>query len=383
MMVVNTDLTALLQCQQVLQQVGFVVTPVYAQEQVLALLQQPLFDMVLIDISSSPGDSLELLEKIRLHTIDVPVVIVTDGVISWNSPMFIQISQAVKVGIQGLLVKPLCPTELYTTIIEVLQRHQHEMTSRRNMIQQLVQTEKLAIAGRLVASLSHEMNNPLQALHNALNLLSKRTFNGRKRQQYQAMAQKEVENLIGIVRRMLDFYRPSVEGMRPTNLNSLLESVLQRVDHQLLEGNVQVLRDWSPRLPNVFAIASRIKQVCVDLINNAVQAMPNGGVLTIRTYTTNGTEYQINAGFEFMPWGAAGHAVRGPAVVLEISDTGIGIAPDELPKIVEPFYTTRFKATGLGLAISYSIVEQHRGELSVSSTEGQGTTVRVRLPAAT
>lgn len=380
-LIADDDPNVFVPCQQMLQQSGYVMK-VSSQERVLALLENHLFDLVIVGLHATTLSGLELLEQIRHHSFDVPVVVVVEQERASEQLFLHLIAQAVKLGVQGLVFKPLTASELQKTITDTLNKHQRETNRRWHMIQQLVQTEKLATAGRIVASIAHEMNNPLQALHNALHLLGKRSFNGRKRQQYLAMAQEEVGNLIQIVRRMLDLYRPASERMRPTNMNTLLESTLRRVDKDLHGGKVRVLRDWCPRLPSVFAIGSRLKQVCLDLVTNAIQAMPNGGTLTIRTYATNGTEYQINAGVEFHPTGAAGYQIKGPAVVVEISDTGLGIAPDALPKVFEPFYTTRFNASGLGLAISYSIVEQHHGEISVSSTEGQGTTVRLRLPAA-
>jgi two-component system NtrC family sensor kinase len=326
---------------------------------------------------------LERIKRVRQLALEVPIIVVVDSQSHNVHTLSRLLTRAMKLGIQGVLALPLDPDEVQQTVQEVIQGYQGDVRNRWHRIQQIVQTEKLATAGRIVASIAHEMNNPLQALHNALHLLGKRSFNGRKRHQYLHMAQEEVGNLIHIVRRMLDLYRPSNEGMRLTDMNALLETTLHRVDKELHNSNVRVLREWYPRLPNVFAIGSRLKQVCADLITNAIQAMPQGGTLTIRTYATNGTEYQVNAGVEILPTGTAGHQIKGPSVVVEISDTGTGIAPEALTRIFEPFYTTRFHATGLGLAISYSIVEQHQGELSVSSSEGKGTTVRLRLPAAT
>jgi two-component system NtrC family sensor kinase len=108
--------------------------------------------------------------------------------------------------------------------------------------------------------------------------------------------------------------------------------------------------------------------------------MPEGGELRVRTYVAAAGDGD-GAGFVSVS-GGRGAELAGPAVVVEISDTGTGIPAQELPKIFEPFYTTRVKGTGLGLAVSYSIIEQHHGELAVRSVEGEGTTFRIRLPVA-
>lgn len=255
-----------------------------------------------------------------------------------------------------------------------------DMSERQRIAQQLFQTEKLAAVGRLSASIAHEINNPLQALHNSLHLLINRPLSEDKRRQYLLMSQDEVERLISIVQRLIDFYRPSREGMRPIDLHEPLDLVLTLVHNQLEQSHVRIVRETTSRLPHVFAIANHIKQVYMNLILNAIEAMPDGGSLTIRSHVAEAAFDEDHGAAATS--GAAGHRVDGPSVVIEFSDTGQGIPPHELSKIFEPFYTTRTKGTGLGLAISYSIIEQHHGELSVNSSPGQGTTFRIRLPVA-
>jgi signal transduction histidine kinase/DNA-binding response OmpR family regulator len=259
-----------------------------------------------------------------------------------------------------------------------------DISERQRIAHQLLQTEKLAAVGRLSASIAHEINNPLQAIHNSLHLLNNRPLSEDKRQLYLSKAQEEVDRLIGIVQRMLDFYRPSRDGvgMRLTDMHELLDAVLALADKQLQTSHISVVRDWTVKPPLVYAIGNHLKQVYLNLILNVVESMPDGGVLTIRTYVTADAANQERQSLETTSTvGSAGQRL-GPAVVIEFSDTGQGIPPDILPKIFEPFYTTRSTGTGLGLAISYSIIEQHQGDLSVSSVVGQGTTFRIRLPVA-
>jgi two-component system NtrC family sensor kinase len=257
-----------------------------------------------------------------------------------------------------------------------------DMSERQRIAKQLVQAEKLAALGRLSASLAHEINNPLQAINNSVHLLLSRQLTEEKRQVYLSMTRDEIERLISIVQRMLDFYRPSREGMRPVDVNDILDTVLTLTESQLHERGVQIVREGDGRLPRVFAISNHLKQVCFNLIFNAAEAMPEGGELRVRAYLDDGAaDDPAEASYVAVSGGRAG-AVRGPAVVVELSDTGMGIPAHELPKIFEPFYTTRTKGTGLGLAVSYSIIEQHHGELAVRSAAGQGTTFRIRLPVA-
>ncbi len=263
-----------------------------------------------------------------------------------------------------------------------------DLTGHEEVAQQIIQSEKLAAVGRLAASIAHHINNPLQAIHNSLHLLINHSLDEEKHERYLTLAQDEVEYLISVVQRMLELYRPSREGMRPTNLHELLAGVLVLVEQQLQDNKVQAVCAWEPDLPLVFAIGSHLKQVCLHLVFNALEAMPNGGTLTITTYLattqTCSTDLLNPAACVISAPKAAllcrhGQKAR---VVVEFKDTGEGISPEELGKIFEPFYTTRGMSTGLGLATSYSIVEIHDGELTVSSTVGEGTLVRVALPVA-
>jgi two-component system, NtrC family, sensor kinase len=162
-------------------------------------------------------------------------------------------------------------------------------------------------------------------------------------------------------------------------MNDLLETVLTLVEGQLQSSKVEVVRSWQNQLPMVYAISNHIKQVCFSLVFNALEAMPDGGTLHIRTFVAEEGELD-KAGYVSVS--GLGQQVSGPAVVVEFTDNGVGMAPEELPKIFEPFYTTRIKGTGLGLAVSYSIIEQHHGELAVRSEVGVGTTFRIKLPLA-
>ncbi|MEM8530800.1 MAG: response regulator [Chloroflexota bacterium] len=255
-------------------------------------------------------------------------------------------------------------------ISEVVYDDQHyllliarDISERQRLAQQLTQTEKLAGMGRLAASLAHELNNPLHGLRNSLHLVLSRPLDEGKRQTLLHKARDEVEQLISLVQRILDFYRPSREGMRPTSLYEVLENVVELTMPRLQHSEIVVERMWNEQLPRVMGIGSHLKQVFLNLILNAIDAMPHGGRLCIRAYMQE-----------------AENDADQQQVVIEFVDSGSGIAESEIQKIFEPFYTTRTQHTGLGLAISYSIVEQHQGMLSVDTTT-EGTVFSVVLPA--
>lgn len=230
---------------------------------------------------------------------------------------------------------------------------------------QLVQAEKLAAMGRLTASIAHELNNPLQAVQNCLHLTLNRQLGEGKQRRYLTMAQEEVERLIDIVLRMLDFYRPSRGQRMPTDINALIENVLALTAKKLQRGNVTVHRQLARNLPQINVVADQIKQVILNMIINAIEAMPEKGELV------------ITSRLEDRPGGADDEWLR-----ISFADNGVGLAQEELQHIFEPFYTTKSRGTGLGLAVSYGIVERHGGHIDVKSVPGKGTLFSVCLPLA-
>ncbi len=233
-----------------------------------------------------------------------------------------------------------------------------DITEQKQTQAHLIQTEKMAALGRLAASLAHEINNPLQALRSGLSLLMGRQPDAEKRQRYLEVANREVERLITIVERMLDFSRPSAEQREHADVNALLEETLALVGKQLQHARVTVRRQLAPKLPPVEVVAGQIKQVFLNIILNALDAMPDGGELTVTT----------------------GRNRDRRAVWIAFADNGVGISAEDLLHIFEPFFTRKFRGTGLGLTISYSIIERHGGRVEVESQVGQGSTFTVFLP---
>jgi two-component system NtrC family sensor kinase len=225
---------------------------------------------------------------------------------------------------------------------------------------QLIRAKKLAATGKIAASLAHEINNPLQAIHNCLHLVIHKSSLGQdKRLEYLSMAQEEVERLIDLVQRMLDFYRPSKETVAPVDIEALLDDVLSLAAKRLQHARVMVHRDATSPLPLVDGVSNLLKQVFLNIIINAVEAMPSGGDLYIETTRDE----------------------RRQEVSISFTDAGEGIPVAELANIFDPFFTTKPKGTGLGLSVSHGIIERHGGRIDVRSDVGKGSTFTVRLPA--
>lgn len=222
----------------------------------------------------------------------------------------------------------------------------------------LVQAEKMAAIGRLAASLAHEINNPLQGIHNSLHLTRQEALAQEARDRYLRMAQIEVERLVEIVQRMLDFYRPSRGGPEPTDINQIVDRVLALAHKRLQHSHVEIDIHLAEDLPRVSLVSDQISQVVLNLLINAIEAMDEGGVLGLETRPSEDGRY----------------------VVLSVHDSGRGMSEAQIKNLFEPFYTTKPNGTGLGLAISYGIVERHGGSINVLSKPGEGTTFVVTLP---
>ena len=233
-----------------------------------------------------------------------------------------------------------------------------DITSQKEMQAAMLQSERLAAMGRLAATIAHEINNPLQSIVGCLDLAEEGRAEGRDIGRYLKVAREEVRRLQRIVGQLRELYRPETGEREPADLNRLVEEVLALCDRPCRDGRIAL--DWHPAagLPPVVVAADRIKQVFLNLLLNAIEAMPEGGPLRVRIVRSE------------QPAG----------VRIEFQDSGIGIAPESLPRLFEPFYSTKPRGSGLGLFISYRIVQEHGGTITVDSRPGEGSTFTVWLP---
>jgi two-component system NtrC family sensor kinase len=228
--------------------------------------------------------------------------------------------------------------------------------------EQLIQAEKLTSLGQLAASIAHEVNNPLSGILTYTQLLEKKikTDNYDKDVALNYLAKMEAELIRStkLIRNLLDFARQSPPAFRQVKLNEIVNRAFDLTSHSAQLQHIQVSRELDLSLPSLMADFDQLQQVCTNLILNAIQAMPNGGNMHIRTYVENNQ------------------------VKLEVQDTGCGISPANMQKLFTPFFTTKreVKGVGLGLAVSYGIIQRHNGKIDVKSKEGEGTTFTISLP---
>ena len=241
-----------------------------------------------------------------------------------------------------------------------------DVTMRVEAIHAAGRAEKLAAIGRLAAGVVHEINNPLATISACSESLEARVAEGvfgesddvADLSEYLGLIRSEAFRCKSITNGLLDFSRGRTGNRFLIDLSEVLKSSARLVAHQKRGENIEIKLEIADEMPPVEADEGQIQQAIIALATNAIDAMPDGGTLTFRTLSKNNR------------------------VVIEIQDTGIGIAPEEVSKIFEPFYTTKEvgKGTGLGLSVCYGIITEHGGRVSVRSNVGSGTTFSIFLP---
>jgi signal transduction histidine kinase len=239
----------------------------------------------------------------------------------------------------------------------------HQRDEIQELSQQLWHAATLATVGELVASIAHELNNPLATVSLRVEALLAQAAAASPQQRALAIIDQEVERLSTLVANLLQFSRRGQPQISSVDVCAELEQTLALMQSHLRNHRITVVRQFAATVSPLQADRQQLRQVFLNVLTNASDAMPDGGTLTVRA--------------------AAGRLeCAAPAVVIEVSDTGVGITPDALPKVLEPFFTTKpeGKGTGLGLPICRRIVHEHHGTLTLDSTVGHGTTVRLVLP---
>src|SRR5215207_7174891 len=237
-----------------------------------------------------------------------------------------------------------------------------DMTQEREMRLRLMESDRLAAVGELVAGVAHEVNNPLSSISAFAQLLLRDDELTPAHRESIEVIRSETMRASQVVKDLLTFARRSDPQREPLDLNGVVNRTLRLRRYQFAEASVRVRQELGTDLPSVLGDARQLQQVCLNLVTNAVHAMAQGGgTLLVRTSHTEGS------------------------VVLDVSDTGPGISQGARAHVFEPFFTTKGEGqgTGLGLSVSYGIVKAHGGTIEVADTGPEGTTFRVRLPAAT
>lgn len=245
----------------------------------------------------------------------------------------------------------------------LIQAIARDVSEQHALTDKLVQADKLVLLGQLSAGVAHEIRNPLAAVNLNLQILKRNIPENSPEYDYVNTALQGVERISRIVEVTLNFSRPTIPDIKQVNLNSLIPTTLELVASVLKRKDITVELQLDDKLPFVAADEKQLQQVFINLITNSADAIKTKGKIIIKTYT----EAPIKP-------------TEGEMVVAAITDNGIGISPEDLSKIFNPFFTRKPDGTGLGLPITQRILHQHGGVIDVESKVGEGTTFYVKLP---
>ena len=258
----------------------------------------------------------------------------------------------------NIALAPLQDAQGQTGALVVLE----DVTTRISLEEQLQQREKLSSIGLLAAGVAHEVNTPLTGVSSYTQMLLGMLNENDPKHALLQKVRTQAERATNIVNNLLNFSRTgSATEFGEINIARVLDDTLQLLEPQLRRSQIEIVRSYEKDAPDVYGNAGKLQQVFTNLILNARDAIPDGGRIVCATKTA-----------------------EDGSLIAEIADTGIGIAPENVAKIYDPFYTTKGvgQGTGLGLAVTYGIVQEHAGHISVDSTPGRGTTFRITLPSA-
>ncbi|MEA3490228.1 MAG: ATP-binding protein [Candidatus Omnitrophota bacterium] len=231
-----------------------------------------------------------------------------------------------------------------------------DITERNKMQKLLIESEKLASIGTLVSEMAHEVNNPLMIIAGRSHLSLMEDLKNKELKENLEIIKTQCFRAKDIIHRLLMFSKPSKGGPEENNIRDVLDDAIELLEHQYSLKDIEIARDYAAELPVVKMDRNHIEEVFVNILNNAAEAMPDGGRVTVSAFR------------------------KDDKIRVDIKDTGCGIPEGILKNIFDPFFSTKEKGTGLGLSVCYGIVKAHGGKLTYISTPGEGTTATVVLP---
>ena len=252
-------------------------------------------------------------------------------------------------------------SESFNSMISSLEQLGTELQIQHE--QQIQRMEKMASLGELSSSIAHEIKNPLAGISAAIQVLSSELKLEETHGEVVTEITQQLKRMDKNIKDLLSFARPAEPKFMVSDLHDVINRAKFYIKQRAEKQNVRIEEDLEPEIPNILIDPQQMQQVFLNVMLNAVQAMPEGGYLSLASRVAG------NSGNN-----------NGKEVEISITDTGVGIPPDQLNKIFKPFFTTKYRGTGLGLSISRTIVENHGGKLIVESEKGRGTTISIALP---
>ncbi len=362
---------------EILEEEGYILESASSGKEATDRISKEFHNVALIDIRLPDISGIELLERIKQISPDTVVMLIT-GYASIETSV-----KALDLGAEAYIIKPLDIDKVKGSIHNALEKQKLLIENRRLVEElqesnellreeirkkealqvKLIQSEKLSGLNELAAGISHEINNPLCAILGRSQLLLdvlKKSSGDPGIENGLHVIESEGKRIARIVENLDLYCRRSESGLQMLDINRIIENTLSLIEAESETLHVKVHKEFDPSLPMVRGNESRLMRVFMSLMRNARAAMPEGGVISIRTSDDR----------------------QDGAVSVVLRDTGDGIPEENLRKIFDPFFTTKDpgKGIGLGLSIAYQIIKEHGGDISIESKEGEGTTVSISLP---
>ena len=332
----------------------------------LSILEKKAMDVVVLDVKMPGMSGIDVLRHITDKYPKTEVILLTGQATASDGV------EGIKAGAFDYLTKPIELEHLFNKIFQAFEKirrldaEQKEVQYRKQMEQQMIVTERLASLGTLAAGVAHEINNPLAIIRESAGwmrqLFAKDELKDIPRQKDIAKAldkvEKSVERACRITHQLLGFVGKSESTISEVNLMELTEEAIQLITHEAQKRDIKILRQMEPSMDTIWSDAYQIRQVLLNLLTNAVHAVNSKGTITIAMEDV------------------------GDRQAITVSDTGQGIARENLDKIFEPFFSTKSpgQGTGLGLFVSRGILEKLGGTVEVASKIGKGACFSIRLP---
>ncbi len=366
-------------------------------KEALRKIKKEIPDLALIDLKIPGMDGLRLIRHIKRFNPDIQIVIIT------GYPSLESAREAMREEVYDYIPKPFGTDELKLTVKRSLEKQQlviankklierlketkadlekrvkertKELEGAKNEAEtllaeldeaykelrrthdELVRRERLIAAGGLAAGVAHEIRNPLSIIGMSVQYLHSKFKEGDPRREFTEAISDKVEKLDRVTRGLIDYARPRKLNLKKRDIHKILDRVLRLIKHKCKIQKVKIVKRYAKRMPRIRVDDDLMEQVFLNLISNALWAMPNGGSLTVSTKNRK----------------AAG------SLEIKFTDTGCGIPEKEINRIFDPFFTSKPEGSGLGLSIVHRIIEDHEGSIDVESEVKKGTTFTIRLP---
>ncbi len=373
-------------------------------ESALSKLKNFRYDLCMFDYRLGETDGVHLLKEARKMKIEAPIILLTG---QGDQEVAVE---AMKAGATDYLVKGKLDSDSLQHSIsyavqltreagrreraeELLRESHQELIHKNDKLEeslkklksaqnQIMRSEKLAGVGRLAAGVCHEILNPLNIISGHVQALQMERPDDKALSEDFRSINEEIYRIEKIIGGLLKFSRKGDMEFRSVDINNELESVLSIIENEMHLGNITVQRNFSDSLPHILIDADRMRQVFLNIINNAKYAMQGGGMFTVHTLFISKDRRRQNLGETEEDNASSAKPFEIPFLRIKFEDTGTGVKKEDMDKMFDPFFTTKpeDKGTGLGLSVCYSIIAKHSGSLEVESEWGKGATFIIDLP---